>query len=118
MPLSIKEIKLLQERFDKMHGGRKPFFEKVTEENIEVLEHLIVCLVGEVGEFSNIVKKISRGDFTYNEKIDELKDELADIFIYLIKISNQSEIDLEKCFLEKLEKNQKRFERYEINEDI
>lgn len=118
MSLSIAEIKQLQEDFDKLHAGRNPFYEKINQENIEVLEHLIVCLVGEVGEFSNIVKKISRGDFSLNDKMGELSDELADIFIYLIKIANQCEIDIERCFLEKLEKNKKRFTRYEINENI
>ncbi|KKI86516.1 hypothetical protein WZ76_09950 [Shouchella clausii] len=95
-----------------------PFYENVDDNNIEVLEHLIVCLVGEVGEFSNIVKKIGRGDFSLTDKMGELSDELADIFIYLIKISNQCDIDLEKSFIEKLNKNKKRFSGYEINEDI
>lgn len=118
MPLTITEIKRLQEDFDKIHSGRKPFYEKVTQENIEALEHLIVCVMGELGEFSNIVKKVSRGDFSLTDKMEDLKEELTDVFIYLIKISNQCDIDLEKTYLEKLNKNKTRFERYEKNENL
>lgn len=118
MSLTIHEIKKLQEEFDSKHKGRTPFNEKINSKNIEVLEHLIVCMVGEIGEFSNIIKKVSRGDFSLEENKEHLSEELADVFIYLIKISNQSEIDIEKAFIEKLEKNKKRFKRYEINEDI
>ncbi len=114
----MNEIKKLQENFDKQHVGKVPFYDKVDNNNIEALEHLIVCLVGEVGEFSNIVKKIGRGDFSFDEKSNELSEELADIFIYIIKISNQCNIDIEKSFISKINKNKKRFSRYESNEDI
>ncbi len=112
MPITLQEIKQLQEEFDKSHQGKIPFYEKISENNLEVLEHLIVCLVGEIGEFSNIVKKVRRGDFQLQQKKNELDEELIDMFIYLIKISNQMDVDLEGCFLKKLEKNKSRFENY------
>lgn len=108
----------MQEDFDKMYKGNKPFFEKINGENIEVLEHLIVCLIGEIGEFSNIVKKISRGDFSYEQKSNELHEELTDTFIYLIKIINQCDIDMEYHYQKKLQKNRERFLKYKVNEDI
>ncbi|MEH2402837.1 MazG nucleotide pyrophosphohydrolase domain-containing protein [Nostoc sp.] len=112
MRITLHEIKRLQEEFDKSHQGKIPFYEKISENNIDVLEHLIVCLVGEIGEFSNIVKKIRRGDFQLEDKKNVLDEELIDIFIYLIKISNQMDVDLEDGFLNKLEKNKNRFEKY------
>ncbi len=109
---SIDDLKYIQKEFDLTHQGKIPFYEKIDNHNIEVLEHLLVCIFGEIGEFANIVKKIKRGDFDLSEKEDELSDELADIFIYLLKISNQMDIDLEKAFFEKLEKNKIRFQNY------
>lgn len=109
---SIKELQELQKEFDLNHEGDEPFYQEINNKNIEALEHLIVCLVGEVGEFSNIVKKIKRGDFKYSEKSSELSEELADTFIYLIKIANQMNLDLETIFLDKLDKNKTRFEHY------
>jgi len=111
---SIKELKKIQKKFDLEHQGNIPFYEEINDNNIDALEHLLVCLMGELGEFSNIVKKVKRGDFPLSDKTDELTDEMADIFIYLLKISNQMDIDFEKAFLNKLEKNKKRFKHYKI----
>ena len=110
---SISELKTIQKEFDLEHQGNVPFYEEINDTNIDTLEHLIVCLIGELGEFSNIVKKIKRGDFKLSDKKYELTDEIADIFIYLLKISNQMDIDLEEAFFNKLEKNKKRFKHYE-----
>ena len=114
MRLNLQQIKERQEEFDRNHQGSIPFFEDIKEGNIEALEHLIVCLVGEVGEFANILKKIRRGDFTYLDKRGELEEELVDIFIYIIKMSNQMHSDLEKNYLEKLERNEVKFQKYKV----
>lgn len=109
MPLTLEQIKKLQAKFDNTLDPSFSFHGDFKKEDIPVLEHLIVCLVGEMGEFSNLVKKIRRGDFSFTDKQSELNEELIDIFIYLIKISNHLQVDLEKLYLQKLEKNKKRF---------
>ncbi|EMP2040099.1 MazG nucleotide pyrophosphohydrolase domain-containing protein [Proteus mirabilis] len=110
MSLTLKEICEKQKAFDKKTFIReKPFYTDINENNLQELEHLIVCLVGELGEFSNLTKKIVRGDKLFHEEKINLDEELVDIFIYLIKISNQFDVDLEEGFLKKLEKNQERF---------
>lgn len=109
---SINELKQIQKEFDIVHQGNIPFYEEITEKNIEVLEHLIVCTLGELGEFANIVKKIKRGDFTLSDKKDELSEEITDVFIYLLKISNQMNIDLEKEYFKKMQINKKKFEKF------
>lgn len=110
MSLSLENIKNLQKDFDRNHSvGDKDFYVDINESNIHELEHLIVCLLGELGEFANILKKVSRGDFSLEEVKDDLDEELVDTFIYLIKISNQFNVNLEKGYLDKLEKNKKRF---------
>lgn len=113
--MQIREIMDLQKEFDLQHQGKIPFFEKISDENIHVLEHLLVCLIGEVGEVSNITKKIVRGDkeLTLLTMRQDIAEELADVFIYLIKICNQLDVDLEKEFIRKLEINEKRFKHYE-----
>lgn len=110
--MELHELIQRQIDFDRNHKGRKEFFTVVSDSNIEDLEHLLVCLVGEVGEFANLVKKVSRGDFTISDCKEDLTDELADILIYLLKAFAQLQIDPEKAFLAKLEQNEKRFFKY------
>ncbi|MCX2522737.1 MazG nucleotide pyrophosphohydrolase domain-containing protein [Larsenimonas rhizosphaerae] len=110
MTITLKEVCEFQEAFDKSVSiGSRPFYYKIGEDNIQELEHLIVCMLGELGEFSNIVKKVVRGDFSIDTVKGELDEELVDVFIYLIKIANQFDVDLESGFLNKLEKNKLRF---------
>jgi NTP pyrophosphatase (non-canonical NTP hydrolase) len=112
MSKSLAELKEIQKQFDLGHTGEKqPFYIEITENNVPDLEHLAVCLAGEVGEFCNVLKKVTRGDFTWDQAKAELSEELADIFIYLTKISNQADIDIEQAVLNKIEHNKLRFKR-------
>jgi NTP pyrophosphatase (non-canonical NTP hydrolase) len=113
MPMTLQRISQIQAEFDSSHEERFSFYGNISADNIDVLEHLIVCLVGEVGEFANLTKKIRRGDLQFQENKEGLDEELADVFIYLIKISNHLRTDLEGTFLRKLEKNRKRFASFE-----
>jgi NTP pyrophosphatase (non-canonical NTP hydrolase) len=110
MSLTLKEICQRQKQFDKQTSIKgKSFYTDIDGTNLQELEHLIVCMLGELGEFSNLTKKIVRGDKCLNDSKSDLDEELVDTFIYLIKIANQFDVDLEKGFLDKLAKNQKRF---------
>src|SRR2546422_1067872 len=60
--MDIKEILRKQAEFDAKHASNQSWNAPITKENVQVLEHLIVCLVGEVGEGANIVKKVVKGD--------------------------------------------------------
>lgn len=110
MNLKLTDLKEMQEEFDLSHDvSGKSFYTKIDERNLHELEHLAVCLTGELGEFCNILKKVSRGDMLLAEVKEELDLELVDVFIYLLKISNQFDVDLEKGFLKKLAINKARF---------
>ena len=98
--------------FDKEHQGNVPFYEEVSQNNVAALEHLLVCLAGEVGELANVIKKIRRGDATFLEKRDDIAEETVDVFIYLVKLANQVGFDLEATYNAKMETNRQRFERY------
>ena len=110
--MTLKEIKKIQNTFDAKYKGNIEFNEIITNSNIDPLEHLIVCLLGEFGEFSNIVKKIKRGDFSLTEKNKELKEEYIDMFIYMIKIANQLDINIEEEYISKMKKNEKKFKKF------
>lgn len=88
----------------------KSFYKDIDENNIQELEHLAVCLTGEIGEFCNILKKVVRGDFELHEAKELMSEELADCFIYFLKISNQFDVDIEAEFIKKINKNKMRFE--------
>ncbi len=62
----------------------------------------------EVGELFKSVRKQEGLSIDTNSNFNEVGDELTDIFIYLCAIANRSNIDLEKAFRRKEEKNKKR----------
>lgn len=111
--MELKDIMLKQYEFDLKHASKFEWSEPITEDTIDMLAFLIVAMTGEVGELSNVVKKILRGDVSLESAREYIEDEIADIFIYLIKICNQMSIDLEELFLSKLSNNVKRFQNYE-----
>jgi len=112
MSVTVKELLDKQRTFDEMHSGEMPFFTKIDENNLQVLEHLVVCLLGELGEFANLLKKVRRGDFALASVKDELDEELVDVFIYLLKIAGQFDVDLEVGYDKKLLKNTSKFQNY------
>jgi len=108
--MELKEIIEVQKDFDKRHFGEVKL-------NPERLLYLTTCLAGENGEFANLVKKYYREEIqNYRVSTDQgkdflglMKEELADIFIYVIILSYLLDIDLEKEFFNKIEKNEERF---------
>ncbi len=63
----------------------------------------------EVGELFKAIRK-AEGFKTdkKNSKVSTVKDELADVFMFLLAIANRYDIDLEQAFREKEEVNKKR----------
>lgn len=111
--MDIKEIMYIQNQFDETHKSNFEWSQKISEDNIDMIKFLTIALSGEVGELSNLIKKIIRGDSSIEDVKDQIQEELADIFIYTVKFCNQMSIDLEAVFLDKHEKNKQRFKHYE-----
>ena len=111
--MQIKDILKFQEEFDSRHHSKFNWNEKLNDNNTEILQFLMLCLMGEIGEVSNLAKKMVRGDFPLHSKKDELAEELTDVFIYLIKLFNQLEINIEEEYFKKMRKNESRFKKYE-----
>jgi dCTP diphosphatase len=83
---------------------------KIKNELFDKLGYMAIALSGETGEFANLVKKVLRQHERLDDEMKEkMKEEVADIFIYCLLTSSLLEMDLEKEFLKKLEKNEKRF---------
>jgi NTP pyrophosphatase (non-canonical NTP hydrolase) len=59
------------------------------------------AVVGELGEYANLRKKVERGDMTMDEARPLLADELADVVIYLDILAHQLGVDLGKAVMEK-----------------
>ncbi|MGM5485421.1 MAG: MazG nucleotide pyrophosphohydrolase domain-containing protein [Nanobdellota archaeon] len=70
-------------------------------------EHAFLHLAEEVGEVSRTMlhKGTKRGDFSNTTDVGNMEDEIADILWQTMKLASYLDIDLEKAFKEKLEKN-------------
>ncbi len=59
-------------------------------------------------EFNLIYAELAEAFEAYRKKLPDLGEELADVAIYLLGLSEMLNIDLEKEILKKVEKNKKR----------
>ena len=68
-----------------------------------------LCMLGESGEFANLVKKVERGTHTYTDVKEQLKEELTDTFIYMCVLANILGMNMEEEYIAKRSANAKRF---------
>jgi len=70
---------------------------------------LILALMEELGELSRIFKWVNaRNELKYLKK-DEVKEEIADIFIYLFILCYKADIDISDAIMEKLRINDRKY---------
>lgn len=115
--MSLQELMALCKALDVKHGFPVTFADQSQKYN-QVTKDL-VGLFGEIGEFSNIIKKINikiekseSYDLDIPKAEHHLKEEIADSFIYLIRIANILEIDLTTEIHNKIEKNKIRYGKH------
>jgi NTP pyrophosphatase (non-canonical NTP hydrolase) len=58
------------------------------------------AVIGELGEYANLRKKVERGDFTLAQAKKKLASELADVVIYLDLLAEQLGINLGDAVME------------------
>ncbi len=114
--MELKDLSKLQMKFDLEHFPEFWNIQK-DEDFLNSLNHMTIVMAGEVGEFANIVKKIHRKFYNLDKKIDKnllenLKEELTDIFIYVLITSNLLKMDLEEEYLKKLALNKEKFKEF------
>lgn len=107
--MELRDLIERQRQFDAARSTTFDWSMPFSGDDTRSLSHNALALAGEVGEFANLVKKYERGDLAYEELSQLLPMELADIFIYVLKIAYQGGIDLEAAFENKLTENESRF---------
>jgi NTP pyrophosphatase (non-canonical NTP hydrolase) len=111
--MELAELIARQRAFDQKHASRFEWSQTASADNTQPLLYIALALAGEVGELANVVKKFERGDISYAEAMTALEEEAADVLIYLLKLSYQTGIDLEKAFVDKQKANAIRFAKLE-----
>ncbi|MHA1150507.1 MAG: nucleotide pyrophosphohydrolase [Promethearchaeota archaeon] len=81
-------------------------------------QNLIQALQIEAAELSEIFlfKNYTTQDIISNKKLlENVSDEIADVFIYLLSLINTLNIDLTESFFKKMEKNNQKYSVKEFN---
>jgi NTP pyrophosphatase (non-canonical NTP hydrolase) len=96
-------------------------FDTDVERYAQLAEDL-VGLMGEIGEFANLVKKvglrIARPGYdglSLKDASGKLREELADAIIYIIRLSAILGADLEQDVLAKMDRNDIRYRSFEAH---
>ncbi|MGR5287405.1 hypothetical protein ACP3V5_18965 [Vibrio maritimus] len=111
--MDIKQLRKLQIEQDQSFGFPVKFESEL--EKYSQLTKELVGLFGEIGEFSNVVKKINLklDNEKYSYDIESAKgllaEELVDSLIYILRISAILDVDIEKETLKKIETNRERY---------
>ena len=91
---------------------RKMMFKFTNERNwhkFHTPRNLLMALVGEVGELSEIFQwkgEVKPGLEEWNDKEKEhLGEEISDVLLYLVRLADVCKIDLSKAVVDKMKKN-------------
>jgi len=99
--MDFNELKGLQERFDRKHGWNLRS-DKIPE-LFDFLHKDLVGLLGEIGEFANIVKKFtieystlreSESKKLFEQSKKKLAEELVDTLIYVVRMATHLNLDI------------------------
>lgn len=114
--MDLKELSELQIKMDDLHGFPVRF--DSIEGKYSQLTKDLVGLFGEIGELSNIVKKVNikidkRGAYELDVAAAEMhmSEELVDTLIYVMRIGAILGLDLEHAVLQKIKFNEDRYAR-------
>lgn len=76
-------------------------------------KNLVMALTGEVGELSEIFQWMTEADSkaagTNPSTAEAVKDELADVLLYLVRLSSALGVDLNEAVTQKLLKNAQKY---------
>jgi len=100
-------VRTIQDIVTQCLDDSKEWFPDVAES----LTHHCLALAGEVGELCNVVKKVERGSVDEVSARQMLRDETADVFIYLCNVAAVLGMDLEAEYDIKRSFNARRFGR-------
>jgi len=82
------------------------------------LVQAINCEAGELSQLLLFKDYMKEEIFDNKALLTNISDEIADVFIYLISLINALDIDLSQIFINKMEKNKKKYSSKEFNNGI
>ena len=89
------------------------FVEERNWEEYHTPKNLVMALSGEVGELNECFQWLNDDDIedvkNSPEKLIPIEHEIADVFIYLIRIANKMGIDVEDAVYKKMELNRLKY---------
>ena len=99
------DLENIQKRLEKFAKDRN-WEQFHTPKNLTMALSVEVAELVEIFQWSNSGGLDEIDDFDTRKKIEE---EIADIFIYLIKISGKLDLDLDKIIMNKIDINEKKY---------
>ncbi|MFX1418656.1 MAG: nucleotide pyrophosphohydrolase [Promethearchaeota archaeon] len=99
----------------------KRFVEERNWSEYHTPKNLVQAINCEAGELSQLLlfKDYTKEEIWKNKTLHmNIADEIADVFIYLISLINALELDLCQIFINKMEKNRKKYSNKEFNNGI
>ena len=98
---------------DKIKNELRKFAKEREWEQFHSPKNLAMALSGEVGELSEIFQWLNE-EQSYKENIsdedlEKVREEVADILLYIIRLSDKLDIDLEQAVLNKLKINKEKY---------
>lgn len=117
--MQLRDLVSSQREFDDRHGwnpiGGEP------QKIMNAVERDLVGLLGEIGEFANVLKKIQllerfpeKMETEWRHRQTDLGEEVVDALIYLVRIASHLNIDLEQSYIEKMRKNAQKYRDFEL----
>ena len=71
-------------------------------------KNLVMALTSEVGELNELFQWLTE-EQSNNVDNDEIREEIADIFIYLIRLADKLNVDIENAVKEKIKLNANKY---------
>ena len=106
--MDLKEIFELQRNFDKKRGWNRYETSRGTPaEILDFMQHFVLVMVEELGEVSRVRKQFFRDKQSLDVKT--LKDEMVDLFVYLMQACMVLNMNLEEEYLRKMRESEERF---------
>jgi len=121
--MDFNKIIKIQQTFDTEHGWTP---DDNLKSRIDAINKDLIGLIGEIGEFANVIKKINlqldKGDILSAQNLYEihqenLSEEVTDTFIYIFRIASHLNMNVEECYFKKLEYNKGKYKGYELNNE-
>ena len=114
--MNLEALIGMQVSADRQHGFPLDF--ENDEARLTQIERDLVGMFGEAGEFANLLKKVrlsaEHDEYSgphFREALADLRSELADTAIYLMRLSVMLECDLEAEILAKMKLNDGRYQK-------